>query len=226
MRRSFGESSGRRARISAGTSTGSGTATSIRAGAPRPTTGRVRRRRGGNPPSERCPSAIARDIKVTCAEEADIMSISVEDWDDLSEARRRRDERAALFYTPPGEADLDGAGDEAPRPTRPARRERSRSSPPRLPRRSPRHRHVLDEDAFGDVRPEPQAAGLHRRRQHPRLGRRAPDRRRRARRARVLRLDRAADRVLRAARVAPRPHRADLPGRRAAAAGHDHQLLR
>ena len=26
------------------------------------------------------------------------MSISVEDWDDLAEARRRRDERAALFY--------------------------------------------------------------------------------------------------------------------------------
>jgi hypothetical protein len=31
------------------------------------------------------------------------MSISVEDWDDLSEARRRRDERAALVYTPPGQ---------------------------------------------------------------------------------------------------------------------------
>ncbi len=29
------------------------------------------------------------------------MSIAVEDWDDLAEARRRRDERAALFYTPP-----------------------------------------------------------------------------------------------------------------------------
>jgi hypothetical protein len=37
------------------------------------------------------------------------MSISVEDWDDLSEARRRRDERAALFYTPPTHEEVAGA---------------------------------------------------------------------------------------------------------------------
>jgi hypothetical protein len=36
------------------------------------------------------------------------VSISVEDWDDLGEARRRRDERAELFYTPPVRESGDG----------------------------------------------------------------------------------------------------------------------
>jgi hypothetical protein len=81
------------------------------------------------------------------------MSISVEDWDDLSEARRRRNERAALFYTPPGEADLDGepTGDaheaheaRAPRAlalvtTTPAEEEPSDIG------------EYLDDEAFGEV---------------------------------------------------------------------------
>ena len=81
------------------------------------------------------------------------MSISVEDWDDLSEARRRRDERAALFYTPPGEADLDAepGGEE---------HEAHEARPPRalaLVTAAPAEEEpsdigmYLDEDAFGDV---------------------------------------------------------------------------
>jgi hypothetical protein len=42
------------------------------------------------------------------------MSISVDDWDDLSEARRRRDERAELVYTPPVDHADAGEAVDAP----------------------------------------------------------------------------------------------------------------
>jgi hypothetical protein len=41
------------------------------------------------------------------------VSISVDDWDDLSDARRRRDERAALLSAPPHDAE-PAAGDQPP----------------------------------------------------------------------------------------------------------------
>lgn len=46
------------------------------------------------------------------------MSISVEDWDDLSQARRRRDERAELVYTPPSDDDLEAEPAAAAAPSR------------------------------------------------------------------------------------------------------------
>jgi hypothetical protein len=67
------------------------------------------------------------------------MSISVEDWDDLTEVRRRRDERAALFYTPPGRESDDG---EAIAPTV--------ESPPALAA-VPDAGVYLDEEAFGEI---------------------------------------------------------------------------
>jgi hypothetical protein len=80
------------------------------------------------------------------------MSISVEDWDDLSEARRRRDERAALFYTPPTQAEIDGeplpADEQEGHETRP---------PLALVAAAPAEEEpsdigvYLDDEAFGDV---------------------------------------------------------------------------
>lgn len=67
------------------------------------------------------------------------MSISVEDWDDLEEVRRRRDERAALFYTPPVH---EGDESEAGAPTV--------ESPPALTA-VPDTGVYLDEDAFGEI---------------------------------------------------------------------------
>jgi hypothetical protein len=66
------------------------------------------------------------------------MSISVDDWDDLTEVRRRRDERAALFYTPPVQETDDDAG--AP----------TVESPPALTA-VPDAGVYLDEDAFGEI---------------------------------------------------------------------------
>ena len=138
------------------------------------------------------------------------MSIPVEDWDDLAEARRRRDERAALFYTPPVH---EGDESEAGAPTV--------ESPPALTA-VPDTGVYLDEDAFGEISQNLKLPAYIAGANLLAWATGAPDRRRRARRRRVLRLGRAAARGLRAARVAPRSHRPDLPGRRAAAAGHDH----
>jgi hypothetical protein len=78
------------------------------------------------------------------------MSISVEDWDDLSEARRRRDERAALFYTPPTSEDLDGtaAPADAPEALVPRALALVADAPPEEPSDIGIY---LDEEAFGEV---------------------------------------------------------------------------
>jgi hypothetical protein len=78
------------------------------------------------------------------------MSISVEDWDDLSEARRRRDERAALFYTPPTSADLDAPAppDDAPQAPAPRALAIVAETPPEEPSDIGTY---LDEEAFGEV---------------------------------------------------------------------------
>jgi hypothetical protein len=79
------------------------------------------------------------------------VSISVEDWDDLSEARRRRDERAALFYTPPTDEDLaagpdvhEPAGDVAPRAALALVADAPAEEPNDIGM-------YLDEEAFGEV---------------------------------------------------------------------------
>jgi hypothetical protein len=67
------------------------------------------------------------------------MSISVEDWDDLDEVRRRRDERAALFYTPPAHESDDREPATAPAAAAPALSV------------VPDTGIYLDEEAFGEV---------------------------------------------------------------------------
>ncbi|MDX6619824.1 MAG: hypothetical protein QOK36_2210, partial [Gaiellales bacterium] len=72
------------------------------------------------------------------------MSISVEDWDDLSEARRRRDERAALVYAPPG-AD---AGEDAVDGEYPETAEETRAPALTLVADTGVY---LDDEAFGEI---------------------------------------------------------------------------
>jgi hypothetical protein len=75
------------------------------------------------------------------------MSISVEDWDELSEARRRRDERAAPLYTPPADGDLDDEAEAEEQAAAPRALALVADAPPEEADDGV----YLDEEAFGQV---------------------------------------------------------------------------
>src|SRR4051812_20420278 len=145
MRRSFGESSGRRARMSAGTSTRSVTTSSIGAGVPGPRRRRPDAARAGTPRVGDALSAMA-GVSRCYAPRWSNMSISVEDWDELSEARRRRDERAAPLSTPDG--GLDDEAEAAEQAAAPRALALVADAPPE---ETDDDGVYLDEEAFGQV---------------------------------------------------------------------------